>query len=329
MDRKIITSVRSGFASLLLASVVSVAGIGAAPVMAAPFTGGLSPTIYDLVADMNGDGVVGTTDDSNAFYGDTAIINGALDCDAWPAANDGTAGNLAIDAGDDCTLIGYDGTVDGVTIDVVNGEFATADTVAIPDGQALPAVFNAADPDNPSVLDSDFAWSTINGRVDSSGDEVIDGEDCSFDVIGTTDVLGDDVTCGFGGPVAAADNGKVDLNNDIAITAADTCLDGCFLGRDVVAGVVDDGSGCTILGTPGRDILQGTSGPDIICGRGGNDRLFGHGGTDIIEGGPGNDVMEGGLSSDILLGDSGPDTARGDRGQDRCDSAVIKRSCEL
>jgi hypothetical protein len=43
---------------------------------------GLSPTIVGGLADVNGDGaVVDGNDDANAFYGDTSIIDGALDCD--------------------------------------------------------------------------------------------------------------------------------------------------------------------------------------------------------------------------------------------------------
>ncbi len=45
-------------------------------------------------------------------------------------------------------------------------------------------MFNAADPDNPDVGDSDFAWSAINGRVDSNGNEIIDAGDCAFGLIG-------------------------------------------------------------------------------------------------------------------------------------------------
>ena len=85
-----------------------------------PLTGGFSPTIIGERADLNGDGVVNGRDDANAFYGDTHIIDGMLDCDAWGAiANDGSEGSGAISVADDCSLLGFDGTPDGVTIDVV------------------------------------------------------------------------------------------------------------------------------------------------------------------------------------------------------------------
>ncbi len=114
------------------------------------------------------------TDDSTAFYGYTYIIDGELDCNAWGAtANDGSQGNGTIDIADDCTLVGYDGTADGVTINVVDGDFQVGNG-------PLPTVFNANEPNNPDIGHSDFAWSTIDGRVDSNGDEAINGEDCHF-----------------------------------------------------------------------------------------------------------------------------------------------------
>ena len=170
--------IRAGLAVVLVSSLVVV--FGSAPASAAPFTGGFSPTIYGSAADLNGDGVVDGADDSNAFYGDTSIIDGELDCDAWDGAtgpNDGTAGDGTIDASDDCTLIGFDGSPPGLTIVVTDGAFATAGGAPIPDGTALPTVFNAGDPDNNSVLASDFAWSTIDGRFANGAGCGVKGSD--------------------------------------------------------------------------------------------------------------------------------------------------------
>jgi hypothetical protein len=93
----------------------------AATAGAGPLTGGFSPTVINGGADLNGDGAVTGRDDANEFYGSTSIIDGKLDCDAWGAtANQGDAGDLAITGADDCSLVGYDGTVFGVTINVDN-----------------------------------------------------------------------------------------------------------------------------------------------------------------------------------------------------------------
>jgi len=239
---------------------------------------------------------------------------------------------------DDCTLIGYDGTADGVTIEVENGIFQVGNG-------PLPTVFNATDPDNPSVLPSDFAWSTIGGRVDSNGNEAIGGDDCHFGVRGSTvdaglgdatdgpDILGDDVTCGFATPPAPADNGFVDLNSDETITDADSCAR-CFFGHRVVSGVVQERV-CPghagdprnqVVGTPGADVLTSTGAADIICGLGGSDVLRGLGGRDLLLGGLGADRLFGRLGADRLVGSlwndglfggPGNDGLFGGRGRDR------------
>lgn len=305
----------------------------AAPAGAGSLTGGFSPTVISGGADLNGDDAVTGRDDSNQFYGDTSIIDGMLDCDAWGAtANDGGAGDGAIDTDDDCSLVGYDGTLDGVTIDVVDGVFQVGDG-------PLPTVFNAADPDNPDVSDSDFAGSAINGRVDSNGDETIDGDDCHFGLIGQTvdvglgdaadgaDILGNPGAneCGFVTPPNTADNGLVDLNSDTDVTGADSCSNGCFFGHNVVLGKVQELE-CPgfegdprndVIGTSGPDTLTGTGGADIICGFGGADTLIGRGASDVLLGGAGADVERAGAGADTLRGNRGADVLRGGRGPDR------------
>lgn len=248
----------SAFSLLLLCGQFLLAG----PAAAAPYTGGFSPTIVAGKADLNGDGLVTGRDDSNAFFGDTHIIDGGLDCDAWTTANDGTVGDEIIDGNDDCTLVGVDGTPDGVTIDVVDGEFQAADG-------PLPFVFNAADPDNPDVGDSDFAWSAIGGRVDSDGNETINANDCHLGLVGETvdtglggatdgaDILGNTAgntnPCGFVNAPDAANNGLVDLNSDGEITAADSCANGCFFRHNVEAGFVVGVPAATLALTPATD----------------------------------------------------------------------------
>jgi Ca2+-binding RTX toxin-like protein len=319
---------------VLFLTIFSVQLLLAAPAGAANLTGGFSPTIIGGGADLNGDGVAGQRDDANAFYGDTHIIDGMLDCDTWGAiANAGTAGSGTITGADDCSLVGYDGTPDGVTIEVVNGVFQVGNG-------PLPTVFNASDPDNPDVSDSDFAWSAIDGRVDSNGDEAIDGDDCHFGLVGETsdaglgdatdgaDVLGNQGganLCGFATPPNTADNGLVDLNDDADITAADSCSNGCFFGHDIVLGKVqalectghEGEPGNHVVGTSGPDVLRGTTGRDIICGRRGNDVLIGLRGNDLLLGGRGADTLRGHRGADVLRGARGPDRLLGGPGRDR------------
>ncbi|MCR1782297.1 tandem-95 repeat protein [Nocardioides carbamazepini] len=76
-------------------------------------------------------------------------------------------------------------------------------------------------------------------------------------------------------------------------------------------------SACTIVGTPGPDVLTGTPGRDVICGRGGDDRIDGGAGDDVISGGPGDDVIAGGPGDDVLWGSGGDDLLRGGGGADQ------------
>jgi Ca2+-binding RTX toxin-like protein len=288
----------SVFSLLLVSGNLLLAG----PAAAAPYTGGFSPTIIGQQADLNGDGLVTGRDDSNAFFGDTHIIDGGLDCNAWGATpNAGTAGNGVINTGDDCTLVGVDGTPDGVTIDVVDGEFQV--------NGPLPFVFNAADPDNPDVGASDFAWSAIGGRVDSDGNETINANDCHFGLIGETvdtglgdptngaDILGNTEgntnPCGFANPPNAANNGLVDLNSDGNITAADSCTNGCFFRHNVTSGVVQDQPIPPPSPPPGAytggfspTIVTGKAdlnGDGVVTGRDDSNAFYGD--THIIDGG--------------------------------------------
>jgi len=211
----------------------------------------LSPKVFGGLADLNGDGTGntdGTPDNSTAFYGSTNIIGGKLDCNSWNSQatpqNAGTAGNGIIDINDDCTLLGYNGTASGVTITVTDGAFQ------VPDGTALPAIFpNPATPQNNDISDSRFAWSTRLGRVDANGDETIDGNDCSNNVVNTLGILGS--ACGNTIPQG---NGLVDVNSDGQITSADSCTGGCFLGHNVADGYVL--AGTVDFGNPVTDIAS-------------------------------------------------------------------------
>ena len=71
-------SFRRSVAALGVMSLIAFSAvlILAGPAAATPFTGGLSPTVINNLLDLNGDNEVTGADDSNAFYGDTAIING-------------------------------------------------------------------------------------------------------------------------------------------------------------------------------------------------------------------------------------------------------------
>jgi uncharacterized repeat protein (TIGR01451 family) len=68
-------------------------------------------------------------------------------------------------------------------------------------------------------------------------------------------------------------------------------------------------TGCTIIGTAGKDRLLGTPGADVVCGLAGRDVLLGLDGNDTLYGGSGNDRLLGGPGDDLLRGEKGRDTA--------------------
>jgi hypothetical protein len=74
---------------------------------------------------------------------------------------------------------------------------------------------------------------------------------------------------------------------------------------------------CTVVGTPGDDVLVGTPDADVICGQGGNDVLRGRGGDDTLLGGSGDDRLYGDTGRDRIVGDSGADALNGGAGNDR------------
>jgi hypothetical protein len=84
---------------------------------------------------------------------------------------------------------------------------------------------------------------------------------------------------------------------------------------------------CTIVGTPGSDVLHGTPGADVICGRGGNDTLIGGGGDDVLVGGAGEDTLEGGPGNDMLLGGAGADTLKGGSGRNLLRGGAGRNEC--
>ena len=78
------------------------------------------------------------------------------------------------------------------------------------------------------------------------------------------------------------------------------------------------GQVCTLIGTPGDDVLTGTAGTDVICGLDGDDVLRGDGGDDVLDGGPGADDLGGQLDDDDLDGGGGPDVLDGGPGDNWC-----------
>ncbi len=200
----------------------------------------------------------------------------------------------------------------------------------LPDGQT-------ANLEDPSYAASTSAAAMLPSAPTAIGDSysVVGGATLTVPVPG---VLGND-SDPQGDPLQAAlasgpSQGSLTLQPDGSFSYTPT---GDFVGVDSFGYTASDGElssapatvsisvteptppGCTIVGTPGNDILRGNSGPDVICGLGGDDVLIGSNGNDILYGGSGNDRLEGGNGRDTLRGASGDDTLLGGNDDDILD----------
>jgi len=82
-----------------------------------------------------------------------------------------------------------------------------------------------------------------------------------------------------------------------------------LIGTGTATGTIVDDD-CTILGTPGNDVIDGTAGDDVICGLDGVDIIKGLDGNDQIDGNGGSDRMVGGQGNDVINGGAGDDWVR-------------------
>jgi Ca2+-binding RTX toxin-like protein len=82
------------------------------------------------------------------------------------------------------------------------------------------------------------------------------------------------------------------------------------------------GTGGTVLGTAGDDVIVGTVGIDDIQGLGGNDLICAFAGADTIDGGEGNDLIFGGENADNITADDGDDKVVAGRGRDIVDAGI-------
>ena len=84
----------------------------------------------------------------------------------------------------------------------------------------------------------------------------------------------------------------------------------------IITVVVGSGTGQTLNGTSGTDMMFGLGGQNTINGNAGDDLLCGGNGNNSISGGDGNDVIDGGNGTDAISGGNGTDTLRGGSGND-------------
>ncbi|HEY8579357.1 MAG TPA: calcium-binding protein, partial [Beijerinckiaceae bacterium] len=205
----------------------------------------------------------------------------ALKGDAGDNRFTGGAGADRIDGGAGVDTARYDGSSDGVTVDLVAGTGRGGDA----EGDALTSIENVH-------------GSAFNDKlIGDGGDNELRGG------------AGDDVLIGGGG----ADL----LDGGDGVDAADyaSSQSGVALDLALRLGSAGDAAGDrltsieVVTGTDHADTLLGDAASETLKGGGGNDILDGRGGDDALLGGAGDDAITGGGGADQLDGGAGDDTA--------------------
>ena len=203
----------------------------------------------------------------------------------------GGKGADRIDGGGGNDWLSYDGSKEGVTIDLSagtgSGGRAEGDTI-----RRVEAVAGSAHADAITGSDGD---DTLDG---GDGDDTLDGGDGDDQLDGAA---GDDVLRGGDGDDQLDGGAGVDTLD--GGSGADRLRGGP--GNDRLDGGDGDDR---LIGGAGNDLLQGSKGDDRLEGRGGNDRLIGGSGSDVLEGGKGDDRLDGRGGDDRLTGGPGNDS---------------------
>ena len=154
---------------------------------------------------------------------------------------------------------------------------------------------------------SDISDYILNGRVGSTGQDSIIGNEFSNTMLGKE---GSDFIVGGRGNdeiYGGADNDRIygGLDNDILYGDE---------GNDRILGEYGND---IIFGGLGDDVILGNSGGDRLYGDEGNDRIYAGSANDLVRAGDGNDIIFGGTGNDYIFGDDGGDRIYGESGNDR------------
>jgi Ca2+-binding RTX toxin-like protein len=223
-----------------------------------------------------------------------------------------------------------EGGTDGESIELVNGQLATAtggDVVNA--GLGDDAIYALSQVELPVAIRSAETDASLNRKGD-----FLSGWDGNDRLIGATE--NDALFGGDGGDVLVGGAGDDDLLGDLPYGASVldwrtirtiTPQDGAVLYRidfeNVLGAPIPTGAADALYGGGGLDWSLGGGGDDFIDSGSGNDVSFGEEGADILIGGAGNDVLVGDRgpggahdSGDYLDGGAGNDTLQGDGGDD-------------
>ena len=284
--------------------------------------------------DLNGDGLVTSTDDGrlDGFN----VVNGLVDVDG-------------------------SGTVGSTDNGVVSGIVVGAGKLDVPAAQAVTALAWRGTGDADCLFGQDGSDAMFGGAagdriaeglgdglaVGGSGDDVLRGEDGTDVLRGSADKdtlygdagddtllgnTGDDTAYGGTGSDRLEGNENADTlygGEDVDALVGGTSAAGASDGNDTLYGgedadVIAGDNAIPVRGAEGvftgLELLNVTSGPaagaDRAFGGTGADRIYGQGGADVLNGEADDDDIEGGPARDVIHGDDGVDTITGGSGVD-------------
>jgi Ca2+-binding RTX toxin-like protein len=193
----------------------------------------------------------------------------------------GGAGGDTIDGGNGSDFANYQGSLAGVTVDLLNHITSGGDA----QGDTLTSIENLYGSSNADTLAGDAARNIIGGEL---GDDTIIGNG------------GDDSLSGEAG--ADSVNGG-DGNDRVVGGAGIDNLSGGNGDDSIDAGTEND----QVFGQAGNDVLYGGAGDDVLDGGDGNDVLEGAAGADNLIGGNGIDTASYANSADgVIVAMAGP-----------------------
>ena len=204
---------------------------------------------------------------------------------------EGGAGADQLNGGAGVDWVSYQGSNDGVTIDLSEGSGEGGHA----QGDVITNIENVAGSDYADVLWGDGNANKLEGGEGddelrgSGGEDILEGGDGDDWLYGSTGADRFEGGAGFDVLTYQLSDAGVTINLEAGT------LTGGYAQGDVFTGIE------RIVGSDYRDVLTGGNGSNVLYGIGGDDELRGNDGDDVLEGGAGADQLNGGAGVDLAL----------------------------
>ena len=168
-----------------------------------------------------------------------------------------------------------------------------------------------------------FTWSSMEGVLAGSGNDLIVGPDAMYLTIdGGAGVDTLDVSSSYVN-VSALGGFVMDIDIGFSVDGGSSFIYGAYSNLENITSfdkvaivLIGNDEDNVLTASIYSDIIRGENGDDALYGREGNDTLYGDGGNDTLVGGADNDDLNGGGGNDRLDGSGGNDELIGGTGKD-------------